>query len=90
MRKLDEFLRVITSYDHLVEDKDLTDFLFSENFKSREVPYSRKLTSFMNSLPSLSQIKIDKDTLNAYSKLLFNNTEKIDEEKLGISLQINR
>lgn len=73
-----------------MDDKDLTDFLFSKEFKSREVPYSKKLTSFVNSLPSLSQISIDKDTLNAYSKLLFNNTGKVDEARLGIELKINR
>ena len=73
-----------------MDDKDLTDFLFSKEFKSREVPYSKKLTSFVNSLPSLSQISIDKDTLNAYTKLLFNNTGKVDEARLGIELKINR
>ena len=83
-------MRVITSYEHLMDDKDLTDFLFSKEFKSREVPYSKKLTSFVNSLPSLSQISIDKDTLNAYTKLLFNNTGKVDEARLGIELKINR
>ena len=81
---------MITSYEHLMDDKDLTDFLFSKEFKSREVPYSKKLTSFVNSLPSLSQISIDKDTLNAYTKLLFNNTGKVDEARLGIELKINR
>ena len=50
----------------------------------------KKLTSFVNSLPSLSQISIDKDTLNAYTKLLFNNTGKVDEARLGIELKINR
>lgn len=88
--KLEEFLRVITSNPSFVEDKNLVDFLFKkEDFKHNEVPYSQKFTSFLNSLPSLSQISIDKDTLSAYSQLMFSK-ERLNEEKHRIQLKINR
>jgi len=89
-RKLDEYLRLLTSYDYLTDDKELTSFLFNEDFKSPEVPYSQKLKKFLNSMPSLNQLSYDRDTFNAYSKLLLNSTQKVDEEKLGIQLKINR
>lgn len=77
MRGLEHFLRVVTAHEHIVRDLDLKSFLTSADFKSREIPYSNKLMNFMSSLPSLSQIAIDKDTFHAY-RLMLSNGAKVD------------
>jgi len=63
-----------------MEDQDLTNFLQSKDFKSRDVPYSRKLMKYMKSLPSLSQLTVDRDMFNAYL-LMLSNGRKVDEKE---------
>jgi hypothetical protein len=89
MRGLEQFLRVITAHEHIVRDLELRNFLTSADYKSREVPYSNKLMNFIGSLPSLSQITIDKDTLNAYGLLLSSGARLDVNEEETIKLSIN-